>query len=106
MQAVYGDKCIDVSTVSWVWQFKQEDAREESLCDKARWGRPVTATDESHQERIEEMICIEIGGDYVEKWLCTVVIKGEVRLFFLFHLNIYLPSLFILPEAKLFSPPT
>jgi hypothetical protein len=26
MQAVYGDKCVDVSTVRyWVWQFKQEE---------------------------------------------------------------------------------
>jgi hypothetical protein len=25
MQAVYGDKCVDVSTLRhWVWQFKQE----------------------------------------------------------------------------------
>ena len=50
MQAIYGDKCVDVSTVShWVWQFKQAEVGEASLCDKARSGRPVTATDESHQ---------------------------------------------------------
>ena len=64
LQAAYGDKCIDVSTVSWVWQCKQE-VGEETLCDEARSGRPVTATDESHQECIEEMIGIEVGGDYV-----------------------------------------
>jgi hypothetical protein len=29
MQAVYGDKCVDVSTVRcWVWQFKQEEVGE------------------------------------------------------------------------------
>ena len=67
MWAVYGDKCIDISTVSWVWQFKQE-VWEEDLCDKASLGRPVTATDESHQEYVEEMISIGVGGDYVEEW--------------------------------------
>jgi len=35
-------------------------------------------------ECVEEMICIGIGEDYVEKWLCTVVIKGKVHLFFCF----------------------
>ena len=45
-----GDKCVDVSTVRrWVWQFKQE-VGEASLCDKARLGRPLTATEKSHQE--------------------------------------------------------
>jgi transposase len=56
MQAVYGDKCVDVSTIRhWVWQFKQGEVREASLFDKARLGRPVTATDESCQECFEEL---------------------------------------------------
>ena len=63
MQAMYGDKCIDVSTVSWVWQFKQEEMGEVSWCNQARSGRPVTATDDSHQECVEEMISIEVGAD-------------------------------------------
>ena len=47
MQAVYGDKCVDISTVRlWVRQFKQE-LGEANLCDKAKSGRPVTATDET-----------------------------------------------------------
>jgi len=50
----------------WVWQFKQEEGEEASLCDKARLGRPVTATGGSHQE-LEEMSSIEDGGDFVEK---------------------------------------
>jgi len=40
---------------------------EASLCDKARSGRPVTATAESQQECVEDMIGIEVGEDYVEK---------------------------------------
>jgi len=49
---------------------------EVSLCGKARLGRPGTTTNKSHRECIEEMIHIEVGGDYVEKWLYTVVNKG------------------------------
>jgi hypothetical protein len=44
MQAVCGDKCVDVSKVRrWVWQLKQEEVREANICDKARFGRRVTA---------------------------------------------------------------
>lgn len=47
MQAVFGDKCVDVSTVRcWVLQFKQEEVAEAILCDTPRSGRPLTATDE------------------------------------------------------------
>jgi len=67
MQAVYGDKCVDVSTVRhWVWHFEQE-VEEASLCDKARSGRQLTATAEFQQEHIEDMIGIEVEDDYVEK---------------------------------------
>jgi hypothetical protein len=39
MQAAYGDKCVDVSTVRrWVREFKQKEVGEASLCDKARLG--------------------------------------------------------------------
>ena len=45
MQAVHGDKCVDVSTVRrLVREFKQEEVEEASLCDKARSGRPVNCT--------------------------------------------------------------
>ena len=41
MQAVYGDKCVDVSTViRCVRHFKEEDVGDASLCDKAGSGRP------------------------------------------------------------------
>jgi hypothetical protein len=56
MQAVYGDKYVDVMTVShWAQQFKQDEVGEASLFDKESLGKPVTAADKSHQERFEEM---------------------------------------------------
>ena len=40
MQAVYGDKCVDVSTViRWVQQVKEEEVGDTGLCDKARTGQ-------------------------------------------------------------------
>jgi hypothetical protein len=57
MQAVCGDKCVDVSTVRcWVWQFKQEELGEASLFNKAIFGRPVTATDKPLEEHFEDTI--------------------------------------------------
>ena len=38
-----------------------------SLCGKAKLGRPGTTTYKSHRECIEEMVSIEVGGNYVEK---------------------------------------
>ena len=68
MQPVCGDKCVDVSTVRrWVWQFKEEEVEEANVCDKERSEKGVTATDESREERAEEMISIEAGRDYVEE---------------------------------------
>jgi hypothetical protein len=56
MQALYMDKCVDVSTViHWTRQFKQEVGAA-SLCEKARSGRLETATDKSHQEHVETAI--------------------------------------------------
>jgi hypothetical protein len=41
MQAVFVDTCIDASPIRrWIWQFKQEELREASLCYKERSGRP------------------------------------------------------------------
>jgi len=57
MQAVCGDKCVDVSTVRCsVWQFKQEELGEASLFDKAMLGRPVTTTDKHLEECFEDTI--------------------------------------------------
>jgi hypothetical protein len=68
MKAVCGDKCVDVSTVRrWVWQFKEEEVEEANVCDKARSEKGGIATDESREERADEMISIEAGRDYVEE---------------------------------------
>jgi hypothetical protein len=67
MQAVCGDKIVDVSTVRrWVWQFKEE-VEEANISDKVRSEKGMTATDESREERAEEMISIEAGRDYLEE---------------------------------------
>jgi len=43
MQAVYGDQCVDVSTVRrWVRRFEDGELGQADLCDKTRGGRPVT----------------------------------------------------------------
>ena len=56
MQAVYGDRCGDVSTVRrWVRRFKDGELRQAYFIDKTRSGKPVTASDELHQDRVEEL---------------------------------------------------
>ena len=43
MQAIYGDQCVDVSTVRrWVRRFKDGELGQADLSDKTRSGRPVT----------------------------------------------------------------
>ena len=43
MQAVYGDQCVDVSTVRrWVMRFKDGELGQADLSDKTRSGKPVT----------------------------------------------------------------
>jgi len=64
MQDVYGDQCVDVSTVRrWVRRYKDGELGQADLSDKTRSGRPVTASDQLHQDRIEEMI----RRNFVEK---------------------------------------
>jgi len=61
MQAVYGDHCVDVSTVRrWVRLFKDGELGQADLSDKTRSGRPVTAGDQLNQDRVEELICVVI----------------------------------------------
>ena len=56
MQAVY-DQCVDVSTVRrWVRRFKDGQLGQADLSDKTRSGRPVTASEQLHQDRVEELI--------------------------------------------------
>ena len=50
MQAVYGDQCVDVSTVRrGVRRFKDGELGQADFSDKARSGRPVTSSDQLHQ---------------------------------------------------------
>ena len=57
MQAVYGDQCVDVRIVRrWVRRFKDGELGQADLSDKTRSGRPVAASDQLHQDRVEELI--------------------------------------------------
>ena len=57
MQVIYGDQCVDVSTVRrWVRRFKDGELGQADLSDKTQRGRPVTASDQLHQDRVEELI--------------------------------------------------
>ena len=61
MQAVYGDQCVDVSTVRrWVRRFKDGELGQADLSDKTRSGRPVTASDQLHQDRFEDFVDLVI----------------------------------------------
>jgi hypothetical protein len=64
MQAVYGDKCVDVSTVSVGY----------SSLSKKEWGTKWFREKEKVflKDGIQKLVklwlkCIEVGGDYVEK---------------------------------------
>ena len=57
MQAIYGDQCVDVSTVRcWVRRFKDGELGQADLSDKTRSERPVTASDQLHQDCVGELI--------------------------------------------------
>jgi len=57
MQAIYGDHFVDVSIVRrWVRRFKDGELGQADLSDKTRSGRPVTASDQFHQDHAEEVI--------------------------------------------------
>jgi len=61
MQAVYGNQCVDVSTVRrWVRRFKNGELGQADMSDQTRSGRPVTASDQLHQDRVEALICVVI----------------------------------------------
>ena len=62
MQAVYDDQCVDVSIVRrWVRRFKNGKLGQADLSDKTQSERPVTASEQLHQDGVEELI----GGDFV-----------------------------------------
>ena len=61
MKGVYGDDCVDFSTVTvkrWAVRPRTENPTGANLdvCDKQRRGRPRTATNEPHRNRVDELI--------------------------------------------------
>ncbi|GFO11570.1 histone-lysine N-methyltransferase SETMAR-like protein [Plakobranchus ocellatus] len=57
MKTVYGEMCIsDCAVRKWVRIFKGEDPRETILRDRKRSGRPLSALDMAHREKVECMI--------------------------------------------------
>ena len=57
MKAVYGDACLTEGKVRKGARFyRGEDPRETTVCDRKRPGRPVSATDTIHQQKVDEMI--------------------------------------------------
>ena len=69
MKAVYGDQCVDVSTVRrWVRRFKDGELGQAGLSNKIRSGRPVTASDQLHQGSAEELIRRDFLGPFFTDW--------------------------------------
>ncbi|XP_005106401.1 uncharacterized protein LOC101846684 [Aplysia californica] len=57
MKHVYGEACVDVSTVRrWTKEFAETNPAETDLHNQARCGRPNSASDVQHQERVDEII--------------------------------------------------
>ncbi|GFO24371.1 histone-lysine N-methyltransferase SETMAR-like protein [Plakobranchus ocellatus] len=57
MKTVYGEMCIsDCAVRKWVRIFKGEDPRETILHDRKRPGRPLSASDMAHREKVDRLI--------------------------------------------------
>ncbi|GFO33568.1 histone-lysine N-methyltransferase SETMAR-like protein [Plakobranchus ocellatus] len=57
MKTVYGEMCIsDCAVRKWVRIFKGEDSRETILRDRKRSGKPLSASDMAHREKVDCMI--------------------------------------------------
>ncbi|GFS10872.1 histone-lysine n-methyltransferase setmar-like protein [Elysia marginata] len=57
MKAVYGEMCLDVSTVrQWTRRSREENPSESAVHDQARTGRPLSASDSKHQSRVDQLI--------------------------------------------------
>lgn len=60
MKAIYSDQSADVGTVScWVRQFKDGKMGQADLTNKPQSGRPLTASDQLYQDRIEYTIALQ-----------------------------------------------
>ena len=57
MKAVYDDACLTEDKVrKWARFYRGEDPKETTVRDRKRPGRPVSATDTMHQQKVDEMI--------------------------------------------------
>ena len=57
MKTVYGEMCISDSAVrKWVRIFKGENPIETIVRDRKRSGRPLSASDTAHREKVDCMI--------------------------------------------------
>lgn len=57
MQVIYGDILLDISTVrNWAKTCKKEGCGKAVLNDQPQSGRPLTATNKSHQDHVDELI--------------------------------------------------
>ena len=57
MKAVYGEMCLDVSTVRrWTRRSREENPSESTVHDQARTGRLLSAPDSKHQSRVDQLI--------------------------------------------------
>ena len=57
MKAVYDDACLTEGKVrKWARFYRGEDPKETTVRDRKRPGRPVSATDTMHQQKVDEMI--------------------------------------------------
>jgi hypothetical protein len=65
IQAVYGDQCVDVSTVRrWVRRFKDGELGQADLSDKTSKWKPCDGFQKLLQRWRK---CIEVRGDFVGK---------------------------------------
>ena len=56
-KAVYGDACLTEGKVrKWARFYRGDDPKETTVRDRKRPGRPVSATDTMHQQKVDEMI--------------------------------------------------
>ena len=61
MQSRLWRLCVDVSTVRrWVRRLKDGELGPADLSDKTRSGRPVIASDQLHQDRVEDFVDLVI----------------------------------------------
>ena len=57
MKAVYVDACLTEGEVrKWARFYRGEDPKETTVHDRKRPGRPVSATDTMHQQKVDKMI--------------------------------------------------